>query len=154
MRTPGDAFALRESIDAGAIKRAVVVGGGFIGLEVAENLVTQGIRVSVIDMADQSLPGVDSEIANYVENHLADYGIMTFTRTRLEASLGEVRVERVQTNKRKMRADAIIFSIGIRPNTDLLVGSGIELAPNVAIVVNELLETNIQDIYAVGDCAF
>lgn len=154
MRTPSDAFALRESIEAGEIKRAVVVGGGFIGLEVAENLVTQGIRVSVIDMADQILPGFEPEIANYVENHLADHGIMAFTSTKLETILGEEKVEKVQTNNRTMKADAVVLSIGIRPNTAFLADSGIKLAHNKAIVVNELLETNIEDIYAVGDCAF
>lgn len=154
MRTPSDAIALRESIDAGKIKRAVVVGGGFIGLEVAENLAAQDIRVSVIDMADQVLPGFEVEIANYVENHLANLGIMAFTGTRLEAIIGEEKVEKVQTDKRTMKADAVVLSIGIRPNTAFLADTGIELAPNRAILVNESMETNIPDIYAVGDCAF
>jgi len=153
MRTPEDAIKLRESIEAGEIKRAVVVGGGFIGLEVAENLAAQGVRVSVIDMAGQILPGFEPEIANYVENHLADHGIMTFTETKLEAILGDGKVEKVKTNRRSMKADAVILSIGIRPNTAFLADTGIQLAKNKAIVVNEYMETNIKDIYAVGDCA-
>lgn len=153
MRTPEDAINLRRSIEAGEIKRAVVVGGGFIGLEVAENLAARGIRVSVIDMADQILPGFEPEIANYVENHLASHGIMTFTNTKLEAILGDEKVEKVKTNRRAVKADAVILSIGIRPNTDFLADTGIELSNNKAIVVNEHLETNIEDIYAVGDCA-
>lgn len=153
MRTPEDAVSLRTSVEAGEIKRAVVVGGGFIGLEVAENLASQGIRVSVIDLADQILPGFEPEIANYVENHLANHGIMAFTNTGLEAILGEGKVEKVKTTRRAMKADAVILSIGIRPNTAFLANTGIELSENKAIVVNEYLETNIKDIYAVGDCA-
>lgn len=153
MRTPEDAVSLRNSVEAGEIKRAVVVGGGFIGLEVAENLASQGIRVSVIDLADQILPGFEPEIANYVENHLANHGIMAFTNTGLEAILGEEKVEKVKTTRRAMKADAVILSIGIRPNTAFLADTGIELSENKAIVVNEYLETNIKDIYAVGDCA-
>jgi NADPH-dependent 2,4-dienoyl-CoA reductase/sulfur reductase-like enzyme/rhodanese-related sulfurtransferase len=153
MRTPEDAIKVRNSIEAGEIKRAVVVGGGFIGLEVAENLAVRGIRVSVIDMAGQILPGFEAEIANYVENHLAEQGIMTFTETKLEAILGNEKVEKVNTNRRPMKADAVILSIGIRPNTAFLADTGIKLSKNGAIVVNEHMETNIEDIYAVGDCA-
>jgi len=153
MRTPEDAISLRQSIEAGEIKHAVVVGGGFIGLEVAENLAAQGIRVSVIDMTPQILPGFEPEIANYVENHLANHGIMTFTETKLEAILGDEKVEKVKTNRRVMKADAVIISIGIRPNTAFLADTGIQLAGNKAIVINEHMETNIKDIYAVGDCA-
>ena len=153
MRTPEDAISLRQSIEVGEIKRAVVVGGGFIGLEVAENLTAQGIRVSVIDMATQILPGFEPEIANYVEKHLTNHGIMTFTETKLEAILGDEKVEKVKTSRRTMKADAVILSIGIKPNTAFLADTGIQLAGNKAIVVNEHMETNIKDIYAVGDCA-
>ncbi|WP_032121029.1 FAD-dependent oxidoreductase [Clostridium amazonitimonense] len=153
MRTPDDAISLRSSLEAGEIKRAVVVGGGFIGLEVAENLAVQGVKVSVIDMADHVLPGFDAEFAEYAENHLADHGIMTFTGTKLEAILGEGKVEKVKTDKRAMKADAVILSVGIRANTSFLADTGIELMPNRTVKVNEFLQTNHEDIYAVGDCA-
>ncbi|HHU71463.1 MAG TPA: FAD-dependent oxidoreductase, partial [Clostridiales bacterium] len=97
MRTPDDAVALRSAVEAGEIKRATVVGGGYIGLEVAENLSLLGVRTTVIDMAKHILPGFDDEFCEYVENHLADQGIMTFTETKLEAILGEEKVEKVQT---------------------------------------------------------
>ena len=71
MRKPEDAIALRELLDTGAVKRAVVCGAGFIGLEVAENLAAKGVKVSVIDMAEQILPGFDPEVAAYVERKLA-----------------------------------------------------------------------------------
>lgn len=153
MRTPKDAITLRERIEAGDVKRAVVVGGGFIGLEVAENLLAQGIKVSVIDMAPHVLPGFDPEMAEYVEDHLADKGIMTFTGTRLEGFLGEGRLEKVQTSRRAMKADLAVLSIGIRPNTGFLADSGIELMPNKTVKVDAYFRTSDEDIYAVGDCA-
>jgi NADPH-dependent 2,4-dienoyl-CoA reductase/sulfur reductase-like enzyme/rhodanese-related sulfurtransferase len=153
MRTPNDAISLREAVEAGEIKRAVVVGGGFIGLEVAENLAAQGVRVSVIDMAKHILPGFDDEFAQYAENHLGEHGIMTFTETKLEAIIGDEKVEKVKTDKRAMKADAVILSVGIRANTAFLADSGIELMSNRTIKVNEFLQTNFEDIYAVGDCA-
>lgn len=153
MRTPEDAYALRETVEAGGIKRAVIVGGGFIGLEVAENLLSKGVRVSVIDMADHVLPGFDPEMAEYVENRLADEGLMTFTNTKLEGIEGTEKVEKVLTGRRGMKADAVILSIGIRANTAFLADSGIELMPNRTIKVDEYFRTNDPDIYAVGDCA-
>ena len=153
MRTPDDAETLRNAVETGEIKRAVVVGGGYIGLEIAENLASKGIRITVIDMASQILPGFDEEFARYVENHLADQGIVTFTDTKLEAILGEEKVEKIQTSKRAFKTDAVILSVGIRANTGFLKDSGIEMMPNRTIKVNEFLETNIKDIYAVGDCA-
>lgn len=153
MRTPDDAVALREAVEAGGMKRAIVVGGGFIGLEVAENLAHQNVKVSVIDMAEHILPGFDPEMTEFVENHLSDEGIMTFTSTKLEAILGEDKVEKVQTEKRNMKTDAVILSIGIKANTTFLKDTGIELMPNQTIKVNAYLQTNDQDIYSIGDCA-
>lgn len=153
LRTPDDAVMLREAVESGNMKRAVVVGGGYIGLEVAENLSNQNVKVSVIDMAEHILPGFDPEMAEYVENHLADHGIITFTNTKLEAILGEGKVEKVKTEKRTMKADAVILSVGIKPNTDFLMNTGIQLMPNHTIQVNAYLQTNDEDIYAIGDCA-
>lgn len=153
MRTPDDADALRNAVEAGEIKRAVVVGGGYIGLEIAENLSSQGVKTTIIDMAKHILPGFDDEFGEYIENHLADQGIMTFTETKLEAIIGEEKVEKIKTNNRAFKADAVILSVGIRANTAFLVDSGIELMPNKTIKVNEFLQTNIEDIYAVGDCS-
>lgn len=153
MRTPEDAQALKDAAAGGSIKRAVAAGGGFIGLEVAENLADLGIRVSVIDMAEHIMPGFDPEIAEYAENHLADEGIMPFTNTKLEAILGTEQVEKVQTSRKAMKADAVILSLGIRPNTAFLENSGIERMPNGTIKVDANMRTNDPDIYALGDCA-
>lgn len=103
MRTPDDAVNLKADIEAGKIKRAAVIGGGYIGLEVAENLALQNIKVSVIEMAPHILTGFDKEFAEYAENHLAEHGIMVFSGTKLESIEGTDRVEKIQTSK-KIRA--------------------------------------------------
>lgn len=153
MRTPDDAVSLREAVEAGGIKRAVVVGGGFIGLEIAENLTSMGVRCNVLDMAPHVLPGFDEEVQVYVENHLAEHGINTMTGTRFEGVIGEGKVEKVQTDKRALKADAVVLSIGIRANTAFLADTGLEFAPNKTLIVNDHMQTNDPDIYAVGDCA-
>jgi len=153
MRTPDDAISLREAVEAGEIKRAVVAGGGFIGLEVAENLAAQGIRVSVIDFAPHVLPNfLDPEMSEFVENKMADEGIMPMTGVSLEGVIGTDKVEKVQTSKRAMKADALIMAIGIRPNTAFLEGSGIEMMKGT-VLTDQYLKTNVEDVYAVGDCA-
>jgi len=153
MRTPDDAVNLRAAVEAGGIKRAVVVGGGFIGLEIAENLSSMGVRCNVLDMAPHVLPGFDEEMQIFVENYLAEHGINTMTGTRFEGVLGEGKVEKIQTDRRALKADLVVLSIGIRANTGFLADTGIELAPNGTVLVNEHMQTSDPDIYAVGDCA-
>lgn len=153
MRTPDDAIALRAAVEAGEIKRAVVAGGGFIGLEVAENLAAQDVRVTVIDFAPHVLPNfLDPELSEYVENKMSEAGVVPMTGVSLEGVIGEGKVEKVQTSKRAMKADALVLAIGIRPNTAFLEGSGIEMFKGT-ILTDSHLCTNIPDVYAAGDCA-
>ena len=153
MRTPDDAIALRAAVEAGEIKRAVVAGGGFIGLEVAENLAAKGVRTTVIDFAPHVLPNfLDPELSVYVENRMADEGVMPLTGVALEGVEGNGRVEKVLTSKRGLKADALVLAIGIRPNTGFLEGSGIEMFKGT-ILTDRYLRTNVPDIYAAGDCA-
>ena len=153
MRTPEDADVLRQAVEEGEIRRAVIVGGGFIGLEIAENLAAKDVKVSVIDFAPHILPGfLDPEIADYMENKLADAGVMCFTKTGLEEILGEEKVEKVKTSRRAMKADACILAMGIRPNTEFLQDTGLEMFKGT-LLTNQALQTNDPDIYAVGDCA-
>ena len=153
MRTPDDAAGLRAAVEAGEVKRAVVAGGGFIGLEVAENLAAQGIKTTVIDFAPHILPNfLDPELSEYVENRMAEAGVMPLTGVALEGVEGTDRVEKVLTSKRGLKADALVLAIGIRPNTGFLEGSGIEMVKGT-ILTDQHLRTNLPDIYAAGDCA-
>lgn len=152
VRTPEDAIALREVVDSGNIKKAVVVGAGYIGLEIAENLKLQGIRPFVLDMAPHALPGFDPEMAEYAEGKLQESGIPIVTSVKVTAIEGEGKVEKVITDKRAYKADLVVLSAGIRPNTAFLDGIGLEMVKGT-ILTNELGETNLPDIYAAGDCA-
>lgn len=93
LRTPDDAIGLRAFVQEKPVRRAVVAGGGFIGLEAAENLKAQGVAVTVVDLAEQIMPNVlDPEMAAYAQKHLVKNGIRVLTGTRLEAVLGEGRL--------------------------------------------------------------
>lgn len=152
VRTPEDAIKIRDVVDAGNIKRAVVVGAGYIGLEIAENLKLQGVRPFVLDMAEHALPGFDAEMAEYVEGKLQESGIPVVTGVAVTGIEGDGKVEKVITSKKAYKADLVVLSAGIRPNTAFLEGTGIEMFKGT-ILTNEKGETNLPDIYAAGDCA-
>ena len=152
LRTPEDAVALREAAESSEVHRAVVVGGGYIGLEAAENLAARGIRTTVLEMAPQILPGFDKEMAAWAEDHLADAGIMAFTGERVTAITGEGKVEKVLCEGRKMKADLVVLSTGIRPNTAWLSDSGLDMVKGT-LLTDFHGQTNDPAIWAVGDCA-
>lgn len=152
MRTPDDAIRLRELVDGGNIKKAVVVGAGYIGLEIAENLKLQGVRPFVLDMAPHVLPGFDVEMSEYIENKLMEAGIPVVTGVAVTAIEGNGKVEKVLTSKKPYKTDLVVLSAGIRPNTAFLEDCGIEMFKGT-IITNEFGETNLPDVYAAGDCA-
>ena len=152
LRTPEDAVALRQAAESGEVRRAVVVGGGYIGLEAAENLASRDIRTTVLEMAPQILPGFDQEMAAWAEDRLADQGIMVFTNERVTAITGEEKVEKVLCENRKMKADLVVLSTGIRPNTKWLMDSGLDMVKGT-LLTDLHGRTNDPAIWAVGDCA-
>ena len=153
VRTPEDAITARQYIEENSVKKAVVVGGGFIGLEVAENLMEKGIAVTVLDMAPQLMPGVfDSEMADYIRRQLQSKGMRVMTGTALQGIQGGEKVTGVATAAGNLPADIVFLAVGIRPATKFLQGSGLQMERG-CILVNEYLETNLPHIYAVGDCA-
>lgn len=153
VRTPEDAAAIRDYLDQNSVKKAVVVGGGFIGLEMAENLLAKGVAPTVVEFTPQLLPGVlDPEMAAYVKRHLQASGVRVLTGTKAEAVLGQGKADAVSTSAGKIPCGAVIFSVGVRPNTQFLEGTGLAMERGT-IVVDEQLRTNLPDIYAAGDCA-
>lgn len=154
LRDPDDADAIKAAVASGEVKRAVIVGGGAIGLEMAENLTKLGVRSSIIDMAAHVLPGYDGDFAAFAENELADHGIPTFLNDAITSFEGEGRVQKVRTSKRAIKTDMVIMSIGVRPNTEWLKDSGLNFVEGTAILdVDANMRTNDEDIYAAGDCA-
>lgn len=153
MRTPDDAVTMRSYVEEQNVKKAVVIGAGFIGLEVAENLKAKGVKVTVIDFADQLLPNiVDYEIALYIKKHLLKEGIRVITGTKGEEILGTKRVSAIRTSAGTLNCEMVVMAAGIRPNTAFLDGTGIEMFKGT-IKVDSSLKTTVDDIYAVGDCA-
>lgn len=153
MRTPDDAAALREKVDAGEIRRAVVAGGGLIGLEVAENLSDRDVKTSVIDCAPHILSEMlDPEFSAWLENAMANAGVMAFTGVALEGITGNGKVEKVLTSRRPLKADAVVLAMGFRPNTRFLEDSGLEMYKGLLLVDGQM-RTSDPDIYAAGDCA-
>ena len=153
MRTPEDAVSARAWAKDNQVRKAVVVGGGFIGLELAENLHAQGVQVTVIDFAPQVLPNVfDPEMAGYVRRHLKSKGIRVITGVAAEAFLGEGRVTGVRAAGETLSAEMVVLSVGIRPNTAFLGDTGLEMFKGT-ILVDSHMRTNLADVYAAGDCA-
>ncbi len=151
LRNVEDTDRIKNYLDTHAVRDAVVVGGGFIGLEMAENLHNAGIPVSIIEMAEQVMAPVDFSIASHVHRHLLDKGMSLYLRQGVE------RFERLNnriavylSSDEKIEADMVLLSIGVRPVTDLAVKAGIDLGER-GIKVNAFLETSAPDVYAVGD---
>lgn len=152
MRTPDDAIQIRSYAEEHQVKKAVVIGAGFIGLEAAENLKAKGIQVTVIDFASQILPNIlDEEMAAYAKKHLLKEGIRVITGTKAEEILGDSEVTGVKTSAGVLGCQLLIMAAGIRPNTDFLTDSGIEMFRGT-IMVDHTMKTSLEDVYAAGDC--
>lgn len=151
LRNVDDTDHIKQYLSAHPVGEAVVVGGGFIGLEMAENLHQAGAHVSIVEMADQVMAPVDFSIASHVHRHLMDKDVALYLGHSVE------RFERVDGRLRvffgsgeTLDADLVLMSVGVRPETRLAVEAGIELGER-GIKVNSYLETSAQDVYAVGD---
>lgn len=151
LRNVDDTDHIKQYLSAHPVGEAVVVGGGFIGLEMAENLHQAGAHVSIVEMADQVMAPVDFSIASHVHRHLMDKDVALYLGHSVE------RFERVDGRLRvffgsgeTLDADLVLMSVGVRPETRLAVEAGIEIGER-GIKVNSYLETSAQDVYAVGD---
>ncbi len=134
--------------------KAVIVGGGYIGMEMCESLHKRGLEVTVIEKMDRVLGTMHSEITDIVEAKIKSKGVILQKETSVKGMKGNHGVvQRVLTDRGEVEADMVLLAIGVRPNTALAKDAGIELGVNGAIKVDEYLRTNIADIYAAGDCA-
>ncbi len=148
-----DSDKIRAMVDDGNVKSALVVGAGFIGLEMAENLHARGIKVTVVEMANQALNVIDFEMAAMVHRELRmkkiglflEDGVSSFENGDSGAVVAHL------TSGRSVSADLVLLSIGVKPNTGFLAGSGIKLGPRGHIDVDENLRTTDEHIFAAGD---
>lgn len=150
LRNPLSAWAIRHAIETRSPKTAVVIGSGFIGLEMVENLVHAGLLVTVVEKLPQVCPFVDPDIAPYLEDHLVKKGVTVLKGVAAtEIWQNTVNLD----NGTTIDADLVIMAVGVRPNTALAQSIGVELGQTRAISVNTRMQTNIPDVYACGDCA-
>ena len=149
-----DADFLRKIRDEGKIKKAVVVGGGLIGIETCEALQLAGIEINVIELLPQLLTFLDWELAKLVENHVKSKGANVITDNGIAAFLGEdgkltgVKLQ----NGTELPCELAVVAIGVRPNVKLAKEDGLKIGELGGVDVNEHMQTSDPDIYAVGDC--
>jgi len=145
-----DMDAVLKRVDAGA-KRAVVVGAGFIGLEVAENLRLRGLDVTIVELVDQVLPTVDKEMSSYLAQELINHGVHLELGRKVTAFKRSGDLKAVLDDGRELAADFVIMSVGVKPNSELAQAAGLQVGPRKHIIVNAELQTSNPDIYAAGD---
>ena len=152
LRNINDMDKIKSEIKNNAIKKAVVVGGGYVGVETAENLKHLGIDTTLVEAAPHILAPFDSEISNILEYELVNNGIELMTSEKVVEfqENGNEIIIKLESGK-SVTTDMVILSIGVSPDTKFLEGSGINLGERGHILVNENLETNIDGVYALGD---
>ena len=152
LRNVNDTDRIKTYLTTKSVKRAVVVGAGFIGLEMAENLHHAGVDVSVVEMGNQVMAPVDFSIAAHLHQHLTQKGVSLYLEQAVaafERKGNEIRV--MLKSGETIVADMVILSIGVRPETTLAKAAGLHIGETGGIWVDEYLQTSEADIYAVGD---
>jgi len=156
LRRIDDALAIQECLRMKRSKRAVIVGGSFIGLEMVESLDKLGFEVVLLEQALQLLPNLDIDMSTLVEKYLVSEGITVMTENKVTAfsanSTGEFS-EVYTENGNHVSADFAVLALGVRPNAQIAKMAGIEIGSTGAIAVTESMRTSAIDIYAAGDCA-
>jgi NADH oxidase (H2O2-forming) len=153
LRTIEDGERIDAAVKAGA-KSAVIMGAGLIGLEVGVGLMERGLKVTIVEMLPQILPQLlDADMAKLVQEHLESKGMKILLGKGVEEFLGDNKVTAIMAGGERIEADLFISAFGVRANTKLASESGIPLGETRAIKTNSRMETEVKDVYAVGDCA-
>lgn len=152
LRNIPDTYRIKDYVDNIRPKRAVVVGAGFIGLEVAENLHAKGIKVTVVELADHVIGPLDYEMAALVHQHMKSKDVEFYLNDAVKAFSDSGQSINVELSSgRSLKADMVIFGIGVRPETKLASDAGLKLGKTGGIYTDEYMRTSDPDIYAVGD---
>lgn len=152
LKTIPDAHAIMDYVDRD-VKQATVIGGGYIGLEMAESFRQIGLDVRIIQKGNQLAEIFDEDMASLIHEEASRQGIEILLNESVEGFTGNERVNGVKTDQNTYSTDLVLVAIGIRPNTRFLESTGIETGIKGAIKVNPFMETSIKDIFAAGDCA-
>lgn len=151
LRTIPDALAIRAYVEAQHPRSAVVVGGGMIGTEMAENLTAAGIAVTVVELQDHIIAPLDFEMAADVHQYLESRGIRLMLGRAVTAVEPQGEALRVKLGRETVDTDMLVLSVGVRPESDLAQRAGLQLTDRGAIVTDSHMRTSAPDIYAVGD---
>ena len=152
LRTVEDAQAIRAWIAERDARDAVVVGAGYIGLEMAEALRARDLATVVVEQAEQVLPLVDADIAEDVAAELEAQGVQVRCATAVEAIAGDERVRAVIAGGESIAADIVVIGIGVRPDSALAEAAGLDLGPDGGVVVDAAMRTAVDGVWAAGDC--
>lgn len=150
LRNIPDTDRIKEKVDREKPEKAVVIGGGFIGLEIAENLHERGVDVTIVDKSSQVMAPIDYEMAQIVHAHLREKGVHLLLEENVSAILDGGKKVRLDSGK-ELDADMILLAIGVKPESMIAKEAGLEVGRNGAIKVNEHMQTSDPSIYAVGD---
>jgi len=150
LRNVNDMDSIINYIENNNVKNAVVAGGGFIGVEMAENLTERGIRVSLVEMSDQIMNTVDFEMASIIQNHMIEHGVNLILGNAIEKIEGEGKYIVKLSNKKDIETDLVILSIGVRAELKLAIEAGLEIGKK-GIIVDKQMRTSDKSIFAVGD---
>jgi NADPH-dependent 2,4-dienoyl-CoA reductase/sulfur reductase-like enzyme len=149
-----DGIRVRRALEQDQPARALVVGGGYIGLEMAEALVMRGLDVSLVERASAVMNTLDTDMGDLVSRALRDVGVTLYLEESVEGfETNGGRVTSVRTDRRTLPADIVILGIGTRPNTALARDAAIPLGQTGAIKVNARMQTEVEGVWAAGDCA-
>jgi NADH oxidase (H2O2-forming) len=153
LRNLEDGEKILQAIQNGA-KSAVIMGAGLIGLETGVALIERGLKVTIVEMLPQILPQMlDADMAKLVQEHLQEKGMCILTSKPVEEFLGDDKVTAIMAGGEKIEADLFISAFGVRANTKVAVDAGVPLGETRAIKTNSRMETDVKDVYAIGDCA-
>ncbi|MEJ5283733.1 MAG: CoA-disulfide reductase [Brevinematia bacterium] len=152
LRNVDDTDRIKNYIDKNNPKRVIVVGGGYIGLEIAENLHHKGIYVTIVELANQLMPPLDYEMASIIHQHLKTKGVEFYLNNSVVGFSEENQKVKVELkNGKVLLCDMVIMSIGVKPDVKLAKSAGLAIGEKGGILVDEYLQTSDPDIYAIGD---
>jgi NADPH-dependent 2,4-dienoyl-CoA reductase/sulfur reductase-like enzyme len=162
LHSMGDTFALMQTLERDDVHQAVIVGAGYIGLEMAEALTARGLHVTQVEQLHEVLPTVDPELGARVRHELERHGVTVLCRTRVDAisrapAEASARLQVTATGPDDQplsyTADVVLVVVGVRPDSDLAAAAGAELGARHAVAVDRQMRTNLPDVFAAGDCA-
>lgn len=150
LRNIPDTDRIKAWVDEKKPKKAVVIGGGFIGLEMAENLHQRGVEVTIVELSDQVMAPLDYEMAAIVHQHIEEIGAKLILKDGVEAFTDHGK-KVILSSGLELESDITILSIGVRPENELAIDAGLAVGERGGILVNDRLQTKDPDIYAIGD---